>query len=208
MNALLLTGASISLYGSSRPISGAEHHMSHYWEAYADQHGKSFAMHGEQVAVGTVLALMMVEELRQKKVDFNLARDRAAQYDSQIWEAEICRAYGNAADTIIEQEKVAGKNDMAGRLKRIDIMEEKWADILDLLSGADPSQTLRTLLKDIGCPCDPKDIGISAELLKDTFLYCKETRARYTVYQMAWDLGLLDELSDIIINKLKQRDRV
>ena len=36
-------------------------------------------------------------------------------------------------------------------------------------------------------------------MLKNTFLYCKEVRARYTILQMVWDLGLLDPLSDRVI---------
>ena len=34
------------------------------------------------------------------------------------------------------------------------------------------------------------------DILRDALLYCKETRARYTVYQLAWDLGLLEKLAD------------
>ena len=81
MNALLLTGATISLYGNSRPISGAEHHMSHYWEVLGEQRGKPFAMHGEQVAVGTVMALSVVEELARLQPDFQKAREAARQFD-------------------------------------------------------------------------------------------------------------------------------
>ena len=39
-------------------------------------------------------------------------------------------------------------------------------------------------------------------MLKNTFLYCKEVRARYTILQMVWDLGLLDQLSDQVIKSL------
>ncbi len=56
-------------------------------------------------------------------------------------------------------------------------------------------------LRDIGCPCTPADIGVDKALLKQTFMYCKEIRARYTVFQTVYDLGLLDELSDRVIAK-------
>lgn len=203
MNALLLTGATISLYGSSRPISGAEHHMSHYWEVLGEQRGKPYAMHGEQVAVGTVLALMLIEALRDTRVDFARARAEARAYDPQIWQENIRRAYGNAADAIIDLEKSSCKNAAEGRLKRIDIMEAHWSEITSMLEGLYPAGQLREMLKDLGCPSCPKDIGITRDILKDTFLYCKETRARYTIYQMAWDLALLDSLSDIVIEKLE-----
>lgn len=203
MNALLLTGAVISLYGNSRPISGAEHHMSHYWEVLGDQQGKSYAMHGEQVAVGTVLALMLTEELRGMTVDFDAARQRARAYDQAAWEKEIHRAYGNAKDAIIQLEAESGKNRPEGKLQRIDRIEEHWAEIKALLDGAYSASALREMLKELGSPSDPKDIGLTAEIVKDSFLYCKETRARYTIYQLACDLGLMEELADRVIGKLR-----
>ncbi len=205
MNALLLTGATISLYGSSRPISGAEHHMSHYWEVLGEQRGKQFAMHGEQVAVGTVMALTVVEELSSLKPDFQKARDAAKSFDYDAWEANIRRTYGNAADAIIDLEKCSGKNDREHWLKRLDTIETNWAEIQDMLKNVYPAQKLRALLKDLGCPCDPKDIGITKSILKDTFMVCKETRNRYTIYQLAWDLGVMDEISDRIIDNLKEQ---
>jgi len=45
----------------------------------------------------------------------------------------------------------------------------------------------------------PEQIEVDAAMLKNTFMYCKEVRARYTILQMVWDLGLLDELSDEVI---------
>lgn len=208
MNALLLTGATISLYGSSRAISGAEHHMSHYWEVLGEQRGKDFAMHGEQVAVGTVLALRLVEKLRGMEIDFDAARDTARAYSEEAWRGEIRRAYGNAADAIIELEEKSGKNTTAGRLKRIDRIEAEQDKIRSMLGGVYSSEKLRGVLKKVGVPCDPADIGISADMLRDTYLYCKETRARYTVYQMAWDLGVLEPLADSIISELKAEGRI
>ncbi len=196
MNALLLTGASISLYGSSRPISGAEHHFSHYLEALGDQRGKPYAMHGEQVAVGTVLALTAAAKLASITPDFDAAREAAARYDHAAWENEIRRAYGDAADAIIALEAQSGKNETTGRLKRIDIMQRHWEEVRAMLAGVYPAEKLRALLKDIGCPCTPRDIGVTKNVLRDALLYCKETRARYTVYQLAWDLGLLERLAD------------
>ena len=77
MRGLVLSGAAISLYGDSRPASGAEHHMSHYWETILEQRGIRPAMHGEQVAVGTVLVLMLIEELLKENIDFDAARESA-----------------------------------------------------------------------------------------------------------------------------------
>ena len=161
-----------------------------------DQRGKPYAMHGEQVAVGTVLALTVAAKLAAITPDFDAAREAAAKYDAAAWESEIRRAYGDAAGAIIELEAQSGKNQTAGRLKRIDIMQQHWDEVRVMLAGVYPAEKLRTLLKDIGCPCEPRDIGVTKDILRDALLYCKETRARYTVYQLAWDLGLLAKLAD------------
>ena len=196
MNGLVLSGASISLYGNSRPASGAEHHMSHYWETVMEQRGMQHAMHGEQVAVGTVLVLMLIEELLKKEIDFDRARDFVKKFDRKHWEAEIRRTYGTAADEVIEIENSAGKNTPENCLRRIDSMQQHWQEICEQLKTMPSAEYLMNLLKEIGCPYLPSAIGIDAATLKDTFLYCKEVRARYTVFQTVYDLGLLDELSD------------
>ena len=57
------------------------------------------------------------------------------------------------------------------------------------------------LLRDLQSPALPGDIDVDRKMLKNTFLYCKEVRARYTIWQLLWDLGVLDEISDRVIEK-------
>ena len=74
MEGLVLAGVAMSLDGNSRPASGCEHHMSHYWEMMFEQAGKRPVPHGTQVGVGTVLILKLVEHLLRADVDFDAAR--------------------------------------------------------------------------------------------------------------------------------------
>ena len=202
MEGLVLTGVAMSLYGNSRPASGCEHHMSHYWETILEQRGQRPAPHGAQVGVGTVLVLKAVELLLERKVDFDAARRAAEAYDPVKWREEIQRAYGPAAPGVIEMEEEAGKNASAGRLARIDTMERRWSEISALLRTLPTSDYVADLLSGLGAPCRPEGIGIDRKLLKDTFLYCKEIRARYTILQMIWDLDLLDSISDQVIEEM------
>lgn len=206
MRGLVLSGAAISLYGDSRPASGAEHHMSHYWETILEQRGIRPAMHGEQVAVGTVLVLMLIEELLKENIDFDAARESARAYNSAAWELEIRAHYGAAADEVIALEQKAGKNNIEGRLARIDSMQRSWDAVRVQLETLPESSSVRALLRDIGCPCTPADIGVDDELLMDTFCYCKEIRARYTVFQTVYDLGLTDKLAARVIEKANSTD--
>ena len=202
MEGLVLAGVAMSLYGNSRPASGCEHHMSHYWEMMFEQAGKRPVPHGTQVGVGTVLVLKLVEHLLRGDVDFAAARAAAKRYDPARWEKEIRAAYGPAADGVIEMEAKAQKNETSARLDRINAMEAHWDEIRALLSELPSSEKIRDLLHTLGSPCTPAEIGVDAQLLKNTFLYCKEVRARYTILQMVWDLDLLDQLSDEVIAEL------
>lgn len=199
MEGLVLTGVAMSLYGNSRPASGCEHHMSHYWEMMFEQQGRRPVPHGTQVGVGTVLILKLAEALRQTPVDFDAARMAARAYDPQEWERQIREAYGPAADGIIAMEAQAGKNEPSGRLARIDAMETHWQEICALMAALPSSGTVIELLRSLDAPCLPEEIGVDRKLLWNTFLYCKEVRARYTILQMIWDLGLLEPLAGKVI---------
>ena len=202
MEGLVLAGVAMSLYGNSRPASGCEHHMSHYWEMVFEQAGKRPAPHGAQVGVGTVLILKLAEKLRKADVDFGAARAAAGAYDQAAWETAVRGAYGPAAEGVIAMEIQSQKNEPSARLRRIDAIENRWEEILALLAGLPPSGEIMEILRSLDSPCLPCEIGVDNGLLKRTFLYCKEVRARYTILQMAWDLGLLDTLSDKVIGEL------
>lgn len=59
IEALILTGISMGLVGVSRPASGAEHQIAHYWEVKAIEAGQAHALHGNAVGVGTVVTAML-----------------------------------------------------------------------------------------------------------------------------------------------------
>ncbi len=204
MEGLVLAGVAMSLYGNSRPASGCEHHMSHYWETIFAQRGERPVPHGTQVSVGTVLILKAVEELLHTPVDFEKARAAARAYDPAAWEETMHKAYGPAAPGVIEMEYRAKKNECAGRLARIDAIETNWQQIQALLKALPSSESIMKILRGLSSPCLPAQIHVDKQLLKDTFLYCKEIRARYTILQLLWDLDMLDSISDAVIAKLPE----
>ena len=201
MEGLVLTGVAMSLYGNSRPASGCEHHMSHYWEMWFEQRGLRPVPHGTQVGVATVLVLKLAEKLRGTKVDFDAARESARSYSPEAWERAIHRAYGPAAEGVIALEEASRKNESAGRLARIDAIQSHWEEITALLAELPGSAEVMELLRSLQCL--PEEIGVDGRLLRDTLLYAKEVRPRYTLLQMAWDLGVLERLSDDLISNLQ-----
>ena len=203
MEGLVLTGVAMSLYGNSRPASGCEHHMSHYWEMWFEQRGLRPVPHGTQVGVATVLVLKLAEKLRGTKVDFDAARESARSYCPAASERAIHSAYGPAAEGVIALEEASRKNESAGRLARIDAIQSHWEEITALLAELPGSAEVMELLRSLQSPCLPEEIGVDGRLLRDTLLYAKELRPRYTLLQMAWDLGVLERLSDDLISNLQ-----
>ena len=61
IEALILTGISMGLVGVSRPASGTEHQLAHYWEIKAIEAGQEHPLHGNAVGTGTVVTAMLYE---------------------------------------------------------------------------------------------------------------------------------------------------
>lgn len=59
-----------------------------------------------------------------------------------------------------------------------------------------PARELQAMLKAAGAPSVPEDIGITAATVKDTFLSAAYYRSRYSVLDLARELGWFDELVD------------
>lgn len=53
-SALIESGIAMLLFGKSHPASGAEHHLSHYWEMEYIQQGKKQLLHGAKVGVSCI----------------------------------------------------------------------------------------------------------------------------------------------------------
>ncbi|MDR3597803.1 sn-glycerol-1-phosphate dehydrogenase [Clostridium sp.] len=62
--ALILSGVAMTLSGNSRPASGAEHHLSHYWEIDKLSRKLDHPLHGNSVGVGTVTSAWIYNELK------------------------------------------------------------------------------------------------------------------------------------------------
>ena len=63
MEALIVVGILMSFAGSSRPASGSEHHMSHFFEITGILHGDQYLPHGIDVAYSTVLTAKIREKI-------------------------------------------------------------------------------------------------------------------------------------------------
>ncbi len=66
MEALILAGMAMGLYGNTRPASGAEHHIVHYWDVDCIKRGIEHELHGNSVGIGTVIICKLFNIVRDK----------------------------------------------------------------------------------------------------------------------------------------------
>ncbi|MGI6563512.1 MAG: sn-glycerol-1-phosphate dehydrogenase [Clostridia bacterium] len=59
--ALTIAGVTMGLNKNTRPASGAEHHLAHFWDLSAIRRNKEHALHGESVGVGAIVISRMYE---------------------------------------------------------------------------------------------------------------------------------------------------
>ena len=93
MEALIGVGIAMSFLGNSRPASGSEHHLSHYFEITGIVDDTPYLAHGIDVAFSTVVTCKIREKLLASAWPETGFALEPAQYES-----EIRRVYKSVAD--------------------------------------------------------------------------------------------------------------
>ena len=191
MEGLVLSGIAMSYVGNSRPASGSEHHLSHYWEMMFLFEGRKMVPHGTKVAIGTLKTIKLYEKLRRRKPDFNQARENI-HFDKKKWEKEMKRVYREAADKVIELENTCKKNSDEEVGRRLDILDKNWGRAEKIMDTLPASDYIEDILKAMGAPYKAKHVGVEKEVLKDSIKYAKELRNRYGLLQILFDIGMYE----------------
>ena len=200
--ALILSGIAMSFTGNSRPASGSEHHLSHFWEMRFLFEGKKPVLHGIKVGIGTVVSLKLYELLQKTEIDFSRIKSKKQFCTADTWNSEIRRTYLAAADEVIRLEETTGKNSSEKWQKRIDSIREHWDEIRLCMKALPSVKEAEHYLTAAGCPTRPSEIGLDRDIVKDSILYAKELRDRYTILQLLWDLDLLEAFAEETVNYL------
>lgn len=199
MEGLVLTGIAMSFVGNSRPASGSEHHLSHFWEMMFLLKGKKAILHGTKVGIATLIITKLYELLVTKTVNFNNAIDKVNSFNQKEWVKCIEKTYKTAAPDIIALEERAQKNSIEKYNKRIQIIKSKWNDIIRTIKKIVPSaKEIEAILQKVDAPINPLQVGVDSNTILNSIIFAKEIRGRYTVLQLLWDLGLLREFASNI----------
>ena len=186
--------------GNSRPASGAEHHLSHFLEMRYIIEGRKAVFHGTKVGIGTIITLKAYDYASKLNPDFNKIKE-LKRTDFAKWEEQVKIAFMNASDEIIDLEKKSGKNDIKNINKRLGVIEEKWQEIKSLMGSITKPKEVKDFLERLNAPIYPHQIGVDKVMARQAITYAKEIRNRYTILQLLYDLGELDNFVDLVIEE-------
>jgi len=203
MEGLILTGIAMSFVGISRPASGSEHHLSHYWEMqFLFQHRKA-VYHGTKVGIGTTITTRLYELLAASEVDFAAAREKAGAFDEKHWTARVEKYYCQCAGEILALSRQDQRNSLEDKLRRIAAIEAHWSEIQAVAGEVAPSSRIKEILRSAQAPDKPQAVGIDCQMAVDAIRMAKEVRNRYTVLGLLDDLGLLESFAEKIGRELE-----
>ena len=179
MEALTVIGILMSFAGSSRPASGSEHHLSHFFEITGILGTTPYFSHGVDVAYSTVITAMVREEILKRPFPDKLYRPAG-----QVYAQRMQALYkSSAAGCMALQEKM-------GRYANttIDELLAKEDKIRQVLKEMPTAQQIEEFLS-LGA----LDIGAfyklyGKEKIRDAVLYAKDLKDRYTVLWLYYDL--------------------
>lgn len=199
VSGLILSGLAMQVYRGTRPASGAEHYFSHLWEL---QHlGADWdppLSHGFKVGIGTLAMCAFYERFLER--DLATADLDAAMAAWPTWDAVETdirnRFTGALADNAVKETRVKYV-DADGLRTRLQTFVDQWDTLRPrIVDQLVPARTLQGKLRAAGAPSTPEDIALTPADVRATFPRAMYYRSRYTVLDLARELGWFDELVD------------
>lgn len=187
MEGLVLSGFGMKLAMSSRPASGAEHVVSHFWECYKLARGIWPEFHGKKVGVATVLINRIYRNIAERVTEIHPVADHPDWDDiqSRFSPEQIPELMKLNSPTITE-----GLD--------LERLRTSWPEIRRIILETLPTdEQLMAMMKAAGAVTEPEDVHVSPELLELGLRYHSYMRHRILLTRLMPMLGLdiMDYLS-------------
>ena len=193
---LVIGGIAMTYAGVSRPASGVEHYFSHVWDMRGLEFGTPVDLHGIQCAQATLVSAKLYEALKAMTPDREKAEAFVKDFCYDDWSKSLRSFLGRSAETMIALEEKEGKYRKDTHPARFATIQNYWEQIVQIIEEEIPSYAvLSDLLDTIGIA---KELDMDKELLQTSFLATKDIRDKYVLSRLAWDMGISDELCDLL----------
>ena len=179
MEALVIVGIMMSFAGSSRPASGSEHHLSHFFEIVGIVNGEFYFTHGIDVAYSTVITA----EIREKLLSQSFAAERYVM-PREAYEEKMRKVYGSVADGCIALQDRIGNyaKDRSG------IYLQKEEEIRAIFKEMPSAEKIRNMLSLVGLDMSEFYAAYGKEKINNAIRYAKDLKDRYTVLWVWYDM--------------------
>ena len=177
MECLILAGLSMQLQGNSRPASGAEHHLSHFWEMHVINKPTG-ALHGEQVGVAALMLTRYYHAMRD--YDFMRPVNLEATFDRSYLEP----VYGDLTDGILRENLTVGEVSSSPLAFVPDA--EKAVKVRAEIDSLISPEALERLLRLGGAPTTLSELDLpdDEEFIKRTLGFAPYVRKRLTLLKV------------------------
>lgn len=176
MEGLVLSGLAIQLNGNSRPASGAEHHLSHFWEM-ARINEDIPALHGEQVGIASLLLLEYYKKAAER---FAVPYTYSPQ---TLFSRDLLQPiYRELTDDILAENMPRGEQSCSLAAISTDVPQKKADAIRDILASLPEYDRLLAEMKRCGCKTTLAEIDLpeTDAFLNASLRYAPYARNRLT----------------------------
>ena len=171
MEALVEVGVAMAYVGNSRPASGSEHHLSHFFEITGILNGTPYLPHGTDVAYSSVLTARLRGEILSRK-PARVGFDRAA------YETAIRKAYTTIADSVMTQQDRLGWY----HEDEVDAFVLTHTEgIRAILAEAPTEEESREMVEAVGLSMDELYDTYGEAHIEEALRWAKDLKDRYSV---------------------------
>ena len=184
MRALVIVGIAMAYMGNSRPASGSEHHLSHFFEVIGILKNEPYFCHGIDVAYSSYVTA----EIRESILKLDAPKEKL--FSLTEWESEINRVYSSEENDTVSTGVIKTQKDLGWIFEnKMPTYVSKWQKIKEVLANAPTPNETRAMLESAELSLDDFYSTYTTEKLKDAIRYAKDLKDRYTVLWLYEDLA-------------------
>ena len=183
MEILVLVGVCLTLLGTTRPGSGSEHHLSHFFEITGLIEDKPYFLHGTDVGYSTIVTAALRERIcRIKHPRFIMVTDEERMQ-------EYKRIYKSEWQSVWELQQQAG---IYGK-DTAQMYGDRWEQICNILEECPGADEIRDMLTVVGFDMADFEKMYGRQKIADGVNYGKDLKDRYSVLWLYSSLDLRGE---------------
>ncbi|MBQ9431693.1 MAG: sn-glycerol-1-phosphate dehydrogenase [Kiritimatiellae bacterium] len=198
---LVMSAFAMQAMGSSRPASGTEHQVSHYWDMEDLSFNGRFVSHGFKVGIGTLVSTATLEFLLEHDLSKMDVEEKVAAWwpSFDAVKATFPSVFPGRPAHVTRAEleyakKFPSKDSLRKELKAI---RDNWGDLAaKIRAQLMPFAEVKENLRKVGAPAEPEEIGVSRARFRETYAGIPYMRARYFGADLVQRLGLMPALLD------------